>query len=209
MSARIEEVWGEYVAFLAVQAPGAFANLAPGADEAQLAELERDVHQRLPQELSALLRLNDGQIRLGRSYVFPGLQFLSCRRISEEWQSWARFREGETEAGLGMLDSHAAALDLGVRDVYTHPGWLPLLKLGDRADYLGVDLAPSEGGKLGQIINFGRDEDQHFIACASLLELLEFWLAELPSSCKGRSLKLDKSSGLSMLRNAASARRGA
>lgn len=209
MARNIEEAWAEYEAFLEAHAPTAFANLAPGASDAALATLEQELQQPLPRDLCTLLRLRDGQVKLGRACAFPGLRFLSCKRIAEEWLSWARFRDNETEDGLGMLDSHASALDPGVQDVYTHPGWIPLLKLGDRSDYIGVDTVPAEGGILGQVINFGRDEDQHFVASPSLAELIDFSLEELRKAMEGCSLKLDKLNGLALLSRAAEARREA
>jgi cell wall assembly regulator SMI1 len=173
----ISKLWTAYTAWLAEHAPEALANLAPGATDAELTALAAGIEPALPSQLVALLRLSNGQREPKGCCAVPGLEFLSTQRILEEWQSWEDFRDGETEDGLESLDDYARALDPGVLDKYTHPGWVPAFKDGWRADYLGFDMAPDAGGVVGQLINFGRDEDKHFIAFPTLPELLEFWLA--------------------------------
>jgi cell wall assembly regulator SMI1 len=181
----LERVWIEYRTCLSERAPAAFANLARGASEDALVELAAQIQQPVPAELKALLRLNNGQRDRNGCTVFPGLEFLSTDGIVDEWLAWDEFRVGETPEGLESLDDYSRALDPAVRDVYTHPGWIPLLKDGDRSDYVGLDVAPAKGGVSGQVINFGRDEDQHFVAFPSLAGLVEFWLAEIRSgTCK-------------------------
>jgi cell wall assembly regulator SMI1 len=177
----IETIWVSYVGWLEQHAPAAFANLAPSASKAVLTKLERSIGQSVPDELKALLRLNNGQVDPDGCPVLPGLALLSATGIVQEWQSWARLRDNETPDGLESLDDFSRALDHGVRDVYTHPRWIPVLKDGYRADYVGIDLAPAEGGTVGQVINFGRDEEQHFVAFPNLTGLLAFWLQEVQS----------------------------
>jgi cell wall assembly regulator SMI1 len=181
----LEQAWVEYRRWLSERAPAAFANLAPGASDDALVELAEQVKQPIPAELKALLRLNNGQLDRDGCTAFPGLEFLSTDWIIDQWIEWDDFRLGETPEGLESLDDYSRALDPGVRDVYTHPGWIPLLKDGDRSDYVGLDVAPAKGGVSGQVINFGRDEDEHFVAFPSVTGLIEFWLAEVRTgSCK-------------------------
>lgn len=175
----IEPVWSAYCKAIGEQAPHAFANLGPGASVEALAKLEGAVGHALPPELRQLLALNDGQIANDGCCVLPGLTLLSCRSIEHEWSVWAQLRASQTADELESLDDACRSLDDGVLDVYTHPGWIPLLKDGWRADYLGLDLAPTLQGRAGQIINFGRDEEQHFVAFPDLTACVSFWLAEL------------------------------
>ena len=175
--AKAQDVWTEYTIWLAEHAPGAFANLAPPASAAALDALEKQLGQALPKALRQLLSRHDGERKIDGPSVLPGLRFLSCKRIVREWKTWASLRKSEAKH-LPEHDAAAGNLDPGVRPVYTHPAWIPLFQDGDRADYFGIDLAPAPGGKKGQLINFGRDEDQHFIAAADLDSFLAFWLAE-------------------------------
>jgi cell wall assembly regulator SMI1 len=177
-AAKARDVWGEYTTWLAEHAPEAFANLAPPASESALDDLEKQLGQALPKPVRELLARNDGERKVDGPSALPGLRFLSCQRVVKEWKMWASLRASEA-AHLDEHDAAAANLDPGVRPVYTHPAWIPLFQDGDRSDYFGLDLAPARGGKKGQLINFGRDEDQHFIAAPDLDAFLAFWLAEV------------------------------
>lgn len=218
MGAGGQETWTSYVAWLSTNAAEAFANLAPGATDEEIRALTDAIEPTPPADLVALLRLNNGQRNPNGCCVLPGLEFLSTTRIIQEWQKWRDFRESETPEGIESLDNYSDALDAGVFDKYSHAGWIPAFKDGWRTDYVGFDMSPAEGGTVGQIINFGRDEDQHFIAFPSLSGLLTFWLAlvregqcqvkpadppEQPSAWFEHELN-----GIDVLRRAADERRG-
>lgn len=171
--------WGRYIEWLYRNATRAHANLNGPANELEIASLEQAIGQTLPVSLRTLLATNDGERNSKTSAVMPGLHFLSSRDIAKEWSVWARFRKSETADGLESLDASCRALDAGVRDVYTHPAWIPVFKDGDRSDYLGLDLAPTDSGATGQIINFGRDEENHFIAFPNLEGCIAYFLGEV------------------------------
>src|SRR5436190_1344770 len=183
--------WAAYSGWLEEHAPRAFANLAPPASATALRAVETTIGQKLPDGVRALLARNDGQRHLEGCTVLPGLRFLSCARIVREWKSWASLRQGPAK-NLDAHDAHCSSLTPGVRAVYTAPGWVPLFQDGDRADYFGVDLGPEPEGKRGQIINFGRDETDHFIAFGDLGDFLGFWLKEAEA---GRCKVVDAGSG--------------
>lgn len=174
----IRDLWFEYRDWLEKHAPQAFENLSPPATREALAELNGQLGGELPAALLELLALNDGQVSSSACCVLPGLELLSSQRIVREWRQWAALREKEGEAGLESLDDFCRSVDDKVLDVYTHGGWVPLFKDGSRADYLGLDRVPGEQGTVGQIINFGRDENQHFAAFGNLTDFLVFWLGE-------------------------------
>ncbi len=178
MVGDIGQVWLRYRAWLREHASSAFENLAPSASDTVLAELQTGLGRTLPLELLELLALNDGQLSSTQCCVLPGLEFLSSQRILKEWRQWEKLREDEGEEGLETFDDYCRSVDGRVLDVYTHAGWLPLFKEGWRADYIGIDLSPAEVGRLGQVINFGRDENEHFAAFPNLVEFLDFWLRE-------------------------------
>lgn len=174
----IDEAWTQYREWLRQNATAAFENLGDPALPEQVAEVERVIGQALPASVRHLLLLNDGQRTAQACCVLPGLLFLSCQRIVKEWEMWASLRESEGPRNLESLDDACNSLDSGVLDVYTHPGWVPLFQDDDRSDYLGIDLAPTTDGISGQIINFGRDENDHFVAFPQIDELVAFWLDE-------------------------------
>src|SRR5262249_7092963 len=96
----VVRVWTEDRRWLESHAPGAFANLARGASEAELGALRSALEPTLPEPFVAILRLNNGQRDPAGCCTLPGLEFLSTARIVEEWQNWKEFRDGETQDGL-------------------------------------------------------------------------------------------------------------
>ena len=62
-----------------------------------------------------------------------------------------------------------------------HAGWIPLWSDPTGADFIGVDLAPGEKGQVGQIINFGRDEEEHRCYAPRFEDLLQILLDEVES----------------------------
>lgn len=58
---------------------------------------------------------------------------------------------------------------------YTNPRWIPLTADGS-GGHIGLDLDPWPGGRVGQIILFGRDEDVKIVLAESLAQFLE-WIA--------------------------------
>ena len=52
---------------------------------------------------------------------------------------------------------------------YTKPRWIPLTADGS-GGHIGLDLDPWPGGRVGQIILFGRDEDVKIVLAESLAQ---------------------------------------
>jgi cell wall assembly regulator SMI1 len=62
-----------------------------------------------------------------------------------------------------------------IRLKYFHLKWIPVF--GDHGgNYIGIDLDPDTAGKLGQVIIFGRDEDQMIIVADSFEKFLDLTL---------------------------------
>ena len=61
-----------------------------------------------------------------------------------------------------------------IRSAYVSAGWLPFAHDGSN-NFLGIDLQPGSGGKVGQVINCGRDEENKYAIADSFGAFLE-WL---------------------------------
>src|SRR5262249_11321540 len=72
------------------------------------------------------------------------------------------------------LDPHA------VRAVYFAAGWFPVLAEPLEANYLAVDLVPLSGGRPGQVVLCGRDEDEKVVVAPTLTSLFR----ELARECQ-------------------------
>jgi cell wall assembly regulator SMI1 len=67
-----------------------------------------------------------------------------------------------------------------VDPAYTNPAWIPLTGDGS-SGHIGLDFDPWPGGRVGQIILFGRDEDVKVVLAQSLGQFLG-WIATLLES---------------------------
>jgi cell wall assembly regulator SMI1 len=180
------KLFEDYVSWLQANVPRAYENLAPPADQDDIDKLEQTLGQRIPDDVKAVLMMHNGQ-RLtdttireddGAVPCIPTLSFLSADLIEQCWSEWAFLREDSDPEELA--DGEALPGSEGrVRPLYTSPGWIPLWSDPLRSDYIGLDLDPDSAGTRGQIINFGRNEDRHYVCAENFTELLQILLDEV------------------------------
>jgi cell wall assembly regulator SMI1 len=95
---------------------------------------------------------------------------------------WSSLRAETTDADMQVLKCCSESFPVeAVQLEYSVAAWLPILKESMEANYLGLDLAPGPGGVPGQVINFGRDEDQKVVISRSMTDLLGFIASEADS----------------------------
>ena len=108
--------------------------------------------------------------------LFYGLPFLSLNEMVEEWESWVEALDNpylDAEDMNAMSSSHVPGL---VKPVSVNRKWIPFTS---GPDHLGIDLDPGPKGTVGQVINFGRDEDVKYVIANSFGEFLEWYVTEL------------------------------
>jgi cell wall assembly regulator SMI1 len=150
------------------------AGLAPPASEAELQEFEAETGLVLPPELRAYWRGHAGEDP-GHSGLFD-FRLLSLAEAKKQLAGWAHVRErlgSELKHFNRASSSHPSE---AIQRQYSTPGWLPLLS-DDEGNHIGVDLNPGPAGTVGQVINFGKDEEKKYVLFPSVVELVE-WLAE-------------------------------
>jgi cell wall assembly regulator SMI1 len=153
------------------------AGLAPGASAADLAKFEARTKLVLPAEVRAFWRGHDGE-KPRDAGLAGGFLFLSSSEAAKAVEVWKATRE-ELGSELKALDRPARSRPpKAIRRVYSSPGWVPLLS--DReGNHVGVDLDPGTAGVAGQVINFGRDEEEKYVLFPTAVELLEWLASEL------------------------------
>jgi cell wall assembly regulator SMI1 len=65
-----------------------------------------------------------------------------------------------------------------IKRIYYHHKWLPLFE-DYGGNYIGIDLDPDVNGTKGQIINFGRDEEDMFVFADDLESFFDLILNEI------------------------------
>ena len=68
-----------------------------------------------------------------------------------------------------------------IQKKYFHYKWLPIFS-DYGGNYIGIDLDPDKKGTKGQVINFGRDEEDMFVLAENLDSLFDKILAEISKS---------------------------
>ncbi|NGZ74262.1 SMI1/KNR4 family protein [Saccharibacillus alkalitolerans] len=174
----VTEHWMSFERAMTEAAPEFPGYLNGPASEEAIAETERRIGRPLPEQMKRLYRIHDGE---DHSYgtVF-GLEFLPLEEAAGRWEQWRDLIDGEDEESLRELAGDAASVPEGaIRTVYASKGWIPVLFDGAGC-FIGIDLDPGPAGKVGQIINFGRDEDEKVVLAEDLAGLLKMLAEQAP-----------------------------
>lgn len=178
MVATIGASWKRYLAWLKKNASSAAEGLEPAAKKADLAALEKALGAPLPDSVREFWELCGGQTDADGAAVAAGFAVLSPADALREWKSWDELREKQGESKLEKLSMNCTSSPTdAIQDEYSVAGWLPLWKERLEGNYLGVDLSPGPEGHVGQVINFGRDEDEKTVLFWDFADLVD-WLAD-------------------------------
>jgi cell wall assembly regulator SMI1 len=177
---NLDSFFATYRAWLRTVVPRLDGALrGPGA-EVDFNRYEDAVGAVLPDELRQLWRTHNGEAGpepIGGAV--GGLVFLGADESLREWREWSSLRGDTSPRDMEDLRSLSeSAPPEAVQLEYTTAGWLPILKESMESNYLGVDLAPGPGGLVGQVINFGRDEDRKTVISLTMSDLLGFIASE-------------------------------
>jgi cell wall assembly regulator SMI1 len=167
--------------------------LNPPASAEQISRLEKKTGIKLPEDLLALYQIANGQqdpfkvtYRTGQPNIielpfavapdafvgnlFGSYEFLSTIEAEKEWENWRLIYSGSSQAERDDFDDNIQVRQGDpVRKHYTNLRWLPFARDGDGNSY-AVDMDPAEGGRAGQVIVIGPDEDLRRVLAPSLKE---------------------------------------
>ena len=175
MVAKLAEIWLRFEAGLP-KLGLASAVLRPGANEAALGAFEAATHLTLPAEVREWFREHDGQTtEAGLAAGFHFLSLVEAQKLMDDWAATrAKLGDSIKDLDRGCSSNPPKA----IQRKYSLAGWIPLMR--DReGNAIGIDLEPGPNGTAGQIINFGRDEDDKYVLFSSAAELLQWLASEL------------------------------
>jgi cell wall assembly regulator SMI1 len=157
----IADSWKRYAKWLEKNAPSLVGRLSPGVNDAELAAFEKEVGAPLPATVRELWNVCGGQQGLNDPGVIGDFVLLSPKSALAEWRSWAELRRDTSEENMANLARYCTSQPAGaIQEGYSVAGWIPLWKERMEGNYVGVDLEPGPNGVVGQVIGFGRDEDE-------------------------------------------------
>jgi cell wall assembly regulator SMI1 len=184
--ARVAHSWERIEKWLKEHLPEILADLRPGLSEADLAKCEEALDQRLPDDVRESYRIHDGQEGdrilkptpsgdglVGCPGVIFGLPLLPLQASVDDWSFWAELadQEATSDADSGLSEG-SSSFPLGaIRCQHANRGWIPLH--ASDGNCFGIDVDPGPNGLVGQVINFGRDQENKFVLAVSWAHFLE------------------------------------
>ncbi len=183
----VESSWKRIERWLEAGAPEAASELLPPTTLAAIAKAEATLGMTLPDDYRASLLCHAGEEQdsygvMGHM-LWPLTKVISTRAMMLKFKAdgvWPPEIDGNARPGPG------------VRKSWFHEAWLPIAANGSR-DMVCLDLAPAEGGTVGQLIQyFGDMKDRNVIAPS-----VGDWLAQRADDmASGRVIaKRDESTG--------------
>jgi cell wall assembly regulator SMI1 len=138
--------------------------LNPGASKEELDRLEKMIGY-LDDDVRELYSLHNGcnGDNLYSMGLF-GFDFMSIDEIISNLNGMGRLHDDEND--IENSDNKIRA------NVFNY-GWLPIMS-DSSGNFIGIDYYPTENGTVGQVINFGRDEQEQYVFASSLKEFLEY-----------------------------------
>jgi cell wall assembly regulator SMI1 len=163
--------WRRLEAWLKEKVPETAAALRPGCRGADLASFQEKFGLTLPNDVKESFRIHDGQTQWIAAGVIAGQPLDSLDRVRSSLSVWRSSYSDEQEADSGLGDRATSFPPDAIRCDYATPNWVPM---GDwDGNCYGIDLNPGPNGILGQVINFGRNEDDKYVLALSWAHFLE------------------------------------
>lgn len=158
----MKTIWDRIHVWLAAHAPDVLESLAPGATDEQIRAAEEAMAVTLPDDVRACYRIHNGQrpVLVNVTY-WAGLRCVPAFLHGENWASLDRmvhqWRMKKELLDGGTFDGISSRPTGPIRSDWWHPKWLPVTE--DTTGYVKcLDLAPSSGGDVGQVIFWCHDD---------------------------------------------------
>lgn len=164
----VAESWKRIESALARDYPAIRKSLKKGANEKALSKLEKQIGNKLPDDVRASLSKYNGQKDYQCIYSTSShgdFFLLSTTEIASDWKVWKELVQ------MGEFDSQISRPDKGVSNDWFNLGWIPLFSNGG-GDSVCVDLAPAKGGKKGQMILMDHESSARKRLASSFKEFL-------------------------------------
>ncbi|MBL8800034.1 MAG: SMI1/KNR4 family protein [Planctomycetia bacterium] len=162
LAVAARSAWNRIETWCQRHCPGLVSVFNLGATAEEIDAIERAIGQTLPTDVRESFAIHNGAGR----FLF-GDEMLTAEDVVRRWQVWREVEDYNEEFRDNMKSFPERAIALA----YTVPGWIPLTSDGG-GNHLGVDLTPGPAGTIGQVINFGRDEEHKCVLASGWAEFL-------------------------------------
>ena len=180
---EIQELWSRLEAWGKTHAPAMLSDLNPGASPDEILGLESRLEVTLPDSFKASLAVHNGESDGWPSKVFADRgAHLSTQRILDEWKQRREFGVSEDldEDADQLIADGIITVSGPVQPKMFLPEWVPFLECNGDV-FWAMDLAPADGGVVGQIIEVDWESCSWAVIANSFHELFSAYVTDLES----------------------------
>jgi cell wall assembly regulator SMI1/ankyrin repeat protein len=170
-TANFETLWKEWLIYYKKFFPSAEKSVI-NADDHKFIETPVSLDEILACETKIKMQLNDELKTIYKhctqgEYLFFGMLLYRPSMIASSWHGWVDLGF----IGLVENDQNYSMFPEGtIQKQYTNAKWLPFCS-DMTSNHISIDYDPAEKGKMGQIINSGRDQWERYVLANNITEL--------------------------------------
>lgn len=168
----MNEEFDKFKQWLAHNYSDGLLDLNPPATDDEIEELTNTLDVELPDDFLSVLKIHNGQ-KGKAAWLFDSQEFLSTKRIIEEYNIWKNLLEDE-------LQDKVSTPDDGVKNDWWNKKWIPFTSDGC-GDHYCLDLSPANTGTKGQVITLWYESSEREIVSRSFTQWFEEYVNQLNS----------------------------
>lgn len=147
-------------------------NFNKGVSENELQQYEAQFGFKLPEDLRELYSICNGDNDKFIAGSILGMKFLTIEKVYEQWKLQNNLLSSLSKSDVLNLNAQCTSIDpKKIKCQCYNPLWIPIAE-DHGGNYIGIDLDPDEQGEVGQIINFGRDENEKLVIANNMNEFV-------------------------------------
>lgn len=175
-------------------------DLNPPATMEEIQLLEKTIGRSLPQDFISLYQWHNGQMGDAPTGLWYGLEFISIKGIISHIELEKQIIKQIGEDVINSMSEWMKSTPDGfVKKASNNQFWIPFA-YDYGGNFLGIDLDPDKMGIVGQVINFGRDENRKIVTNESISDFLFWLIEELRNGNFNINIEDDGGRSLNMLR---------
>lgn len=168
----MNEKFEKFKQWLTLNYSDGLLDLNPPATNEEIEELKNTLGVDLPDDFISVLKIHNGQ-KGDSAWLFDSQEFLSTKRIIEEFNTWKNLLETELQGKISTPDD-------GVKSDWWNTSWIPFTSDGC-GDHYCIDLSPTANGTKGQIITLWYELAEREIVSKSFSSWFDEYIEQLYS----------------------------
>ena len=168
----MNEKFEKFKQWLTLNYSDGLLDLNPPATNEEIEELKNALGVDLPDDFISVLKIHNGQ-KGDSAWLFDSQEFLSTKRIIEEFNTWKNLLETELQGKISTPDD-------GVKSDWWNTSWIPFTSDGC-GDHYCIDLSPTANGTKGQIITLWYELAEREIVSKSFSSWFDEYIEQLYS----------------------------